>query len=83
MGKLYVLDHPLIQHKISMMRKIETTTKDFRELANEISSGTKVIEEKDYYRDVKKRKGMKLMTRISMSVSDMFHMVKMICLRLS
>lgn len=37
MGKLYVLDHPLIQHKISMMRKIETTTKDFRELANEIS----------------------------------------------
>lgn len=56
---------------------------DAEELANEISSSTKVIEEKDYYQDVKKRKGMKLMTRISMSVSDMFHMVKMICLRLS
>ena len=37
MGKLFVLNHPLIQHKISMMRKTETTTKDFRELANEIS----------------------------------------------
>ncbi len=37
MSKLYVLDHPLIQHKVSMMRKTETNTKDFRELADEIS----------------------------------------------
>ena len=37
MSTLHVFDHPLIQHKISMMRMIETTTKDFRELANEIS----------------------------------------------
>ena len=37
MSKVHVLNHPLIQHKVTMMRKIETTTKDFRELANEIS----------------------------------------------
>ena len=37
MGKVYVFDHPLIQHKTAMIRKVETTTKDFRELVNEIS----------------------------------------------
>ena len=37
MSKVHVLDHPLIQHKVTMMRMTETTTKDFRELANEIS----------------------------------------------
>ena len=37
MGKVCVLDHPLIQHKVTMMRMKETNTKDFRELANEIS----------------------------------------------
>ncbi len=37
MSTLHVLDHPLIQHKISMMRMTETTTKDFRNLANEIA----------------------------------------------
>ena len=37
MSTLHVLDHPLIQHKVSMMRLIETNTKDFRELADEIS----------------------------------------------
>ena len=37
MGTLHVFEHPLIQHKVSMMRMVETTTKDFRELANEIS----------------------------------------------
>ena len=37
MSKVFVLDHPLIQHKVTMLRKKETTTKDFREIANEIS----------------------------------------------
>ena len=37
MGKLHVFDHPLIQHKVSMMRMKDTVTKDFRELADEIS----------------------------------------------
>ncbi|MCL2810300.1 MAG: uracil phosphoribosyltransferase [Clostridia bacterium] len=33
-----VLDHPLIQHKVSLMRDKETGTKDFRELLEEIST---------------------------------------------
>ena len=37
MSKLYVVDHPLIAHKLSMMRRIDTSTKDFRDLAEEIS----------------------------------------------
>lgn len=37
MSKVYVMDHPLIQHKITMLRNENTTTKDFRELANEIA----------------------------------------------
>ncbi len=36
MGKLMIFDHPLIQHKVSMMRMKETSTKDFRELAKEV-----------------------------------------------
>ena len=37
MGSLHVLDHPLIQHKLSYMRSKHTTSKDFRELLEEIS----------------------------------------------
>ena len=37
MGNLHVLNHPLIQHKVSMMRMTTTSTKDFRALAEEIS----------------------------------------------
>ena len=37
MGKLIVIDHPMIQHKLSIMRMKETGTKDFRELLDEIS----------------------------------------------
>ena len=36
MGKVYVFDHPLIQHKTAMIRKTETSVKDFRELVREI-----------------------------------------------
>ena len=36
MGKLLVFDHPLIQHKVTLMRKTETTTKEFKELAKEV-----------------------------------------------
>lgn len=38
MSKVYIFDHPLIQHKVALMRKTETSTKDFRELAKEIST---------------------------------------------
>ena len=37
MSKVYIFDHPLIQHKVAMMRKTDTSTKDFRELAKEIA----------------------------------------------
>ena len=36
-AKLHVMDHPLILHKISMLRSKETNTKDFRELICEIA----------------------------------------------
>ena len=36
MGKVYVFDHPLIQHKVTLMRMTETSVKDFRDLAREI-----------------------------------------------
>ena len=37
MENLFVFDHPLIQHKISLMRDKHTSTKEFRELASETS----------------------------------------------
>ncbi|MBQ1877565.1 MAG: uracil phosphoribosyltransferase [Erysipelotrichaceae bacterium] len=35
---LHVLNHPLITHKLTTMRKIETGTKDFRQYLDEIAS---------------------------------------------
>ena len=37
MGKVYVLDHPLIQHKLAILRSKNTPVKEFRELIGEIS----------------------------------------------
>ena len=37
MGKVVVMDHPLIQHKIGLMRRTETGSKDFRTLAGEVA----------------------------------------------
>jgi uracil phosphoribosyltransferase len=37
MGRVHVLDHPLIQHKLSLVRDKETGAKEFRELVEEIS----------------------------------------------
>lgn len=37
MGKTVIMDHPLIQHKIGIIRKVETGTKDFRQLISEIA----------------------------------------------
>jgi uracil phosphoribosyltransferase len=34
---LFILDHPLIQHKLSHMRKKDTSTRTFRELLREIT----------------------------------------------
>ena len=37
MGKVVVVDHPLVQHKLTLMRQIECGTKDFRQLLEEIT----------------------------------------------
>lgn len=37
MGNVFVFDHPLIQHKLAILRDKGTSTKDFRELVKEIS----------------------------------------------
>lgn len=33
-----VLDHPLIRHKIAILRSVKTHTKEFRELVEEITT---------------------------------------------
>ena len=38
MNNVSVLDHPLIQHKLTIVRKTETGSKDFREIVKEIST---------------------------------------------
>ncbi|UOF91589.1 uracil phosphoribosyltransferase [Fodinisporobacter ferrooxydans] len=37
MSQLYVLDHPLIQHKLTYIRDKQTGTKEFRELVEEVA----------------------------------------------
>ena len=47
-----IIDHPLIKHKLTIMRKVETGTKDFRQILDEIAGlmtfeATKNIELKE------------------------------------
>lgn len=37
MSNIHVMDHPLIQHKIGIIRRIETGSKDFRQIISEIA----------------------------------------------
>ncbi|MEO0003207.1 MAG: uracil phosphoribosyltransferase [Pseudomonadota bacterium] len=37
-ARLHLIDHPLIQHKLTLMRCKETSTKNFRQLAREVSA---------------------------------------------
>ena len=37
MGSIHVLEHPLIQHKLAILRSRNTSVKEFRELVSEIS----------------------------------------------
>ena len=37
MANVYIMDHPLIQHKIGLIRKKDTGTKDFRQTISEIA----------------------------------------------
>ncbi|MEK5067222.1 uracil phosphoribosyltransferase [Sporosarcina sp. FSL K6-1508] len=38
MPKIHVFDHPLIQHKLTYIRDINTGTKEFRELVDEVAT---------------------------------------------
>ncbi|MBC8079267.1 MAG: uracil phosphoribosyltransferase [Gorillibacterium sp.] len=38
MGKVFICDHPLIQHKLTYIRDEDTTTKAFRELVDEVAT---------------------------------------------
>lgn len=38
MANVHVLDHPLIQHKLTYIRDINTGTKEFRELVDEVAT---------------------------------------------
>ncbi|HEY9575967.1 MAG TPA: uracil phosphoribosyltransferase [Lachnospiraceae bacterium] len=37
MGKKIVMDHPLIQHKIGILRREDTSSKEFREMISEVA----------------------------------------------
>lgn len=38
MGKVHLVDHPLVQHKITLMRRKEASTNSFRQLLREVSA---------------------------------------------
>ena len=38
MSNLYVIDHPLVQNKVTMLRDLNTNNKEFREVVGEIAS---------------------------------------------
>ncbi|NMN95807.1 uracil phosphoribosyltransferase [Antrihabitans stalactiti] len=38
MGEVHLIDHPLVQHKLTLMRRKEASTNSFRRLTNEISA---------------------------------------------
>ena len=35
-GKVHVMDHPLVAHKLTILRDKNTSVKDFREIVSEI-----------------------------------------------
>ncbi len=37
-AKVFVFDHPLIQHKLTYIREVQTGTKEFRELVDEVAT---------------------------------------------
>ena len=67
MSKVVVFDHPLIQHKLSIMRDKNTGTKEFRELLSEIAMlmvfevtrdlETKEVEVENIYEEIKNIEG--------------------------
>ena len=37
MSNVFVIDHPLVQHKLTLMRRKDASTNSFRRLLNELS----------------------------------------------
>ena len=37
-GRVFIMDHPLIQHKLSIIRDKSTGVKEFREMISEIAT---------------------------------------------
>lgn len=67
MGELYISAHPLIQHKLTIMRDKHTDSKDFRGLLREISTlmvyeltQNLPLEETETETPIKKMKGVKI-----------------------
>ncbi|MCF0123995.1 MAG: uracil phosphoribosyltransferase [Ruminiclostridium sp.] len=38
MSKIHILDHPLLQHKVTILRNENTTVKDFRQIVSEVAT---------------------------------------------
>ena len=38
MDNVYVVDHPLVQHKLTLMRRKDASTNSFRQLCNEMAA---------------------------------------------
>src|SRR4030088_791727 len=38
MGAVHLIDHPLVQHKMTLLRRKQASTKTFRQLVNEIAA---------------------------------------------
>ena len=47
-SRLHVVDHPLVQHKLSILRSKHTSNKDFRQLVSELA----VLEAYEALRDL-------------------------------
>ena len=64
MSKVMIMDHPLIQHKIGIIRRQETGSKDFRQLISEIAmlmcyEATRDLKLTDVEQDDSERAGRK------------------------
>ena len=65
MSKVYVMDHPLIQHKVGIIRREEIGSKDFRQMISEIAmlmcyESTRNLKLQDVKTTVKELAGKKL-----------------------
>ena len=75
MGKVVIMDHPLIQHKIGYIRRIDTGTKDFRQTISEIAmlicyEATRELQLLGLYRDPETLKPVEYYCKMPADVSE-------------